>query len=89
MVTKVIVIRYRAIYVGCHDSTEVMPELCKALHNHSFSCCKISFGDNLLNNKTIVVFNLAEYLLILANLAYGLVGKYQILKDIKTPVLML
>ena len=30
---------------------------------------------NLLNNKTSILLNLAEYRLILANLAYGLVGK--------------
>ena len=29
---------------------------------------------NLLNNKTIILLNLAEYRLILANSAYGLVG---------------
>ncbi len=29
--------------------------------------------DNLLNNKTIILLNLAEYRLILANSAYGLV----------------
>ncbi len=32
------------------------------------------FFDNLLNNKTIILLNLAEYHLILANFAYGLVG---------------
>ena len=29
---------------------------------------------NLLNNKTIILLNLAKYRLILADLAYGLVG---------------
>ena len=29
---------------------------------------------NLLNNKTIILLNLAEYRLILADSAYGLVG---------------
>ena len=34
-----------------------------------------SFVVNLLNNKTIIILlNLAEYRLILANLAYGLIG---------------
>ena len=33
-----------------------------------------SFVINLLNNKTIILLNLAEYLLILADSAYGLVG---------------
>ena len=32
------------------------------------------FVINLLNNKTIILLNLAEYRLILADLAYGLVG---------------
>ncbi len=34
----------------------------------------MSLVDNLLNNKTIILLNLAEYRLILANSAYGLVG---------------
>ena len=29
---------------------------------------------NVLNNKTVILLNLAEYRLILANSAYGLVG---------------
>ena len=33
-----------------------------------------SFVINLLNNKTIILPNLAEYRLILADSAYGLVG---------------
>ena len=33
-----------------------------------------SFVINLLNNKTIILLNLAEYRLILADEAYGLVG---------------
>ncbi len=36
--------------------------------------CKMYFVDNLLNNKTIILLNLAEYRLILAHSAYGLVG---------------
>ena len=35
--------------------------------------------DNLLNNKTIILLNLAEYRLILANSVYSLVAKYQAL----------
>ena len=62
--------RYPAIYVGCYKRTKDR----KALHNHSISSCKIVFVDNLLNNKTIILLNLAEYRLILANSAYGLVG---------------
>ena len=33
-----------------------------------------SFVINLLNNETIILLNLAVYRLILADLAYGLVG---------------
>ena len=33
-----------------------------------------SFVINLLNNKTIILLNRAEYRLILADSAYGLVG---------------
>ena len=35
---------------------------------------EINFVINLLNNKTIILLNLAEYRLILADEAYGLVG---------------
>ena len=35
---------------------------------------RLSFVINLLNNKTIILLNLAEYRLILADSAYGLVG---------------
>ena len=35
----------------------------------------MDFVDSLLNNKTIILLNLAEYRLILADSAYGLVGK--------------
>ena len=34
----------------------------------------MDFVDSLLNDKTIILLNLAEYRLILANSAYGLVG---------------
>ena len=36
---------------------------------------EIKFVINLLNNKTIILLNLAEYRLILADEAYGLVGQ--------------
>ena len=69
---KAIVIcnRYPAIYVDHQDR----PKSCKAPHNHSYSRYKKRFVDNLLNNKTIILLNLAEYRLILANSAYGLIG---------------
>ena len=38
------------------------------------SCDILESIDNLLNNKTIILLNLAEYHLMLANSAYGLVG---------------
>ena len=34
-----------------------------------------SFVINLLNNETIILLNLAEYRLLLADLAYGLVSQ--------------
>ena len=37
----------------------------------TFCLCSL---DNLLNNKTIILLNLAEYRLMLANSANGLVG---------------
>ena len=58
--------RYPAIYVGCQDSYES----CRVLHDHSFSRFKKRLVDNLLNNKTIILLNLVEYRLILANSAY-------------------
>ena len=64
---KVIVIRYPAICVGCQDSTEIMQN---AAQPQFFSLQnQFSVGDNLLNNKTIILLNLAEYRLILANSA--------------------
>ena len=35
---------------------------------------EINFVINLLNNKTIILLKIVEYRLILAHLAYGLVG---------------
>ena len=40
----------------------------------SFSAINLCFVINVLNNKTIILLNLAEYRLVLANSAYGLVG---------------
>ena len=68
---KVIVIRHPYI-------TDILRgfvrNLAKALHDYSFSRFKERFVDSLLNNKTIILLNLVEYRLILANSAYGLVG---------------
>jgi len=40
----------------------------------SFFAIRLCFVINVLNNKTIILLNLVEYRLILANSAYGLVG---------------
>ena len=39
-----------------------------------FRGMKLGFVINVLNNKTVILLNLAEYLLILANSTYSLVG---------------
>ena len=63
--------RYPAIYVGWQDSSKLF----KALHNHRFqSSFYMSFFGILLNNKTIILLNRAEYRLVLANSADGLFG---------------
>ena len=54
--------RYPAIYV--HVVCQDLFELFEVLHNHKFSSCKMHFVDNLLNNKTIILLNFAEYHLI-------------------------
>ena len=41
------------------------PKSCKALHNDTCSSCKMRSVGNLLNNKTIILLNLAKYGLIL------------------------
>ncbi len=61
--------RYPAIYVGC----QVRLKSWKCSTAPVFSSYNMYFVDNLLNNKTIILLNLAEYCLILANLAYNLV----------------
>ena len=49
--------RYPAIYAGCNNC----PKYRKALHNHSIFSCKILFVDKLLNNKTVILLNVAKY----------------------------
>ena len=46
--------------------------LCVEEKNGNFS--KLCFVIDVLNNKTIILLNLSEYRLTLANSAYGLVG---------------
>ena len=53
---------------------KIRPKSCKTLHDHTFSRFKKRFGDISLNDKAIILLNLAEYRLILANSAYGLDG---------------
>ena len=52
--------RYPAIYVGCQDSSEILQS---AARPQFFSLQK-RFVYNVLNNKTIIPLNLAEYRLI-------------------------
>ena len=65
--------RYPAIYihvVGCQDSWESLQSTAYPYFFKFWIC----FVDNLLNNKTIILLNLAEYHLVLTHLAYGLIG---------------
>ena len=68
--------RYPAIYVAslrvkCYNCTVWNKVLILDVSYYKDLGC---FVINLLNNKTIILLNLAEYRLILANSAYGLVG---------------
>ena len=63
---EAIVYIYVASYVG--RKSEVRK--CRQRDLKMLGC----FVINLLNNKTIILLNLAEYRLILADSAYGLVG---------------
>ena len=74
--------RHAAIYVGCNQGVAtIRPKYRKALHNNSIFSGKILFVDNLLNNKTIVLLNVADYRLILADEAVfrRIVVKYRAL----------
>ena len=44
-------------YHAINVIAKICPKSCKALHNDSFSNCKMCFVDNLLNNKTIILLN--------------------------------
>lgn len=48
------------------------PKLCKALRNHH--SVKIHFIDNMLSKRTIILLNLEEFPLILANSGYDLIS---------------
>ena len=73
---KVIVIRHPYItnILRYTQVAKIHPQSFKALHNHSFFRCRKHFVGSLLNNKTIILLNLAEYRLILTNSTCGLVG---------------
>lgn len=51
------ILRYTHIVV-----TKIRPKSCKTLHDHRFSSYKMSFVYNLLNYKTIVLLNVAKYI---------------------------
>ena len=63
--------RYPAVYVASYVGKEVKWENVDREIYKDLGC----FVINLLNNKTIILLNLAEYRLILADSAYGLVGQ--------------
>ena len=62
--------RYPAIYIALHVGRKSEVKKCRQKDLKNVT----SFVINLLNNKTIILLNLAEYHLILADSAYGLVG---------------
>ena len=62
--------RYPSIHLGCL----ARPKFYKLLPKRACSSCEMHLVDNLLKNKTSIRLNLAEYRLLLANSAYGLVG---------------
>ena len=69
-ICPVVVKRYPQIYViSC-----VREKYRKIKIVSCFSSIKLCFVINVLNNKTIILLNLAEYPLILANSGDGLVG---------------
>ena len=64
--------RYPAVYVHVASYVGRKSEV-KKCRQKNFKMLQ-AFFINLLNNKTIILLNLAEYRLILADSAYGLVG---------------
>ena len=61
---------YVASYVASYVGRKSDVRKCQQRDLKMLGC----FVINLLNNKTIILLNLVEYRLILANSAYGLVG---------------
>ena len=64
------VTEYPAVYVASYVGRKSEVRKCRQRDLKMLGCFVIS----LLNNKTIILLNLAEYRLILADSAYGLVG---------------
>ena len=62
--------RYPAVYVASYVGRKSEVKKCRQKGFRSVT----SFFINLLNNKTIILLNLAEYRLILADEAVGRVG---------------
>ena len=62
--------RYPAVYVASYERRKSEVRKCLQRDLKMLGC----FVINLLNNKTIILLNLAEYRLILADSAYGLIG---------------
>ena len=65
---------YPAIYVASYVGRKSEVKKCWQKGLKNVTSLEIKFVINLLNNKTIILLNLAEYRLILADSAYGLVG---------------
>ena len=78
--------RYLAVYVASYVGRKSEVRKCRQRDLKMLGCFVIKWWNreltficfviNLLNNKTISLLNLAEYRLILADSAYGLVGYY-------------
>ena len=62
--------RYPAVYVASYVGRKSEVRKCRQRDLKMLGCSVI----NLLNNKAIILLNLAEYRLILADSAYGLFG---------------
>ena len=65
--------RYPAVYAASYVGRKSEVRKCRQRDLKMLGC----FVINLLNNKTIILLNLAEYRLILADSAYGSSAKYQ------------
>ena len=60
-----------------HSMLNIHRIQCISCDTRYFVCCgekRLRFAFNVLNTKTIILLNLAEYRLIIAHSTYGLVG---------------